>query len=209
MRKYWGLSSITKYIDYLAGLPVSENIDGIMLVAHDNLANPGNGCYMCVEKDPRVITLDEELLTDLSMVQLDKAGVSVGFIGHTHHPRVYVTPKNSPEDHKIFQPDRRFYELSDDNFMLFNVGSVGQPRDENPRACYALVYCDDNKVKALEYRRVEYNVEKAVSHLRWSFIDRFIRRKGTETLRIHHKYLRKEYGTTIAKMMIDRLRKGK
>jgi diadenosine tetraphosphatase ApaH/serine/threonine PP2A family protein phosphatase len=37
---------------------------------------------------------------------------------------------------------------------LINVGSVGQPRDNDPRACYVLLD-DDNVI----YRRVEYDVD--------------------------------------------------
>ena len=37
---------------------------------------------------------------------------------------------------------------------MVNVGSVGQPRDEDPRACYAILDTDE---KTLTYRRVEYD----------------------------------------------------
>jgi len=38
---------------------------------------------------------------------------------------------------------------------MVNVGSVGQPRDGDPRACYVLL--DDER---LEFRRVPYPVEE-------------------------------------------------
>lgn len=41
---------------------------------------------------------------------------------------------------------------------IVNVGSVGQPRDNDPRACYVLF--DGEKV---EWRRVPYDVEKAIA----------------------------------------------
>ena len=40
---------------------------------------------------------------------------------------------------------------------MINVGSVGQPRDGDPRSCYAIF--DEEKV---EFRRVTYDVEKTI-----------------------------------------------
>ena len=45
----------------------------------------------------------------------------------------------------------------DDKKTLCNVGSVGQPRDGNPKACY-ITLGDDT----ITYRRVEYDVDKTV-----------------------------------------------
>jgi diadenosine tetraphosphatase ApaH/serine/threonine PP2A family protein phosphatase len=42
--------------------------------------------------------------------------------------------------------------------MLINVGSVGQPRDGIPPACY--VACDP-KADSIEFRRVEYDIVRA------------------------------------------------
>jgi len=45
------------------------------------------------------------------------------------------------------------YRLGADPVMI-NVGSVGQPRDNDPRACYVIV--DEN---VIEYRRIDYDVD--------------------------------------------------
>ena len=47
------------------------------------------------------------------------------------------------------------YEIGADKVMV-NVGSVGQPRDHDPRACYAILHDGD----LLEFRRVPYDIEK-------------------------------------------------
>ena len=47
--------------------------------------------------------------------------------------------------------------------MLVNVGSVGQPRDDNPRASYALYDKTEQKV---EIRRIEYDIEAAAKRIR-------------------------------------------
>ena len=43
---------------------------------------------------------------------------------------------------------------------MVNVGSVGQPRDSDPRACYVIL-TDDQIV----YRRIEYPVEKTIEKI--------------------------------------------
>ena len=39
---------------------------------------------------------------------------------------------------------------------LINVGSVGQPRDDDPRACYVIY---DTKEQSVYYHRVEYDIK--------------------------------------------------
>ncbi|MCX7726769.1 MAG: metallophosphatase family protein, partial [Chitinispirillaceae bacterium] len=46
---------------------------------------------------------------------------------------------------------------------LINVGSVGQPRDRNPKACYAIF---DTETLEFSYKRVAYNIEKAQQKMR-------------------------------------------
>ncbi|PSG96184.1 metallophosphoesterase [Thermoplasmatales archaeon SW_10_69_26] len=50
-----------------------------------------------------------------------------------------------------------------DGLTVLNVGSVGQPRDGDPRPCWALVDTDGPEV---EIRRVEYDIEAAVADVR-------------------------------------------
>ena len=73
------------------------------------------------------------------------------FQGHTHIPGVFTESGNfiAPE-----QRDHHF-QLGDEKAMI-NVGSVGQPRDDNPRACFVVL---DTEEKTLDYQRVEYDIE--------------------------------------------------
>ncbi|HEX9795715.1 MAG TPA: metallophosphoesterase family protein, partial [Anaerolineales bacterium] len=63
------------------------------------------------------------------------AGCEVLLFGHTHLP----------------------YEKRVAGTLFANVGSVGRPKDGDPRACYALV--ELGRRPKLELRRVEYDVE--------------------------------------------------
>ena len=49
------------------------------------------------------------------------------------------------------------------NKYFINVGSVGQPRDGDPRACYV---CYDVKNREMEWRRLEYDIETAQKKIR-------------------------------------------
>ena len=44
--------------------------------------------------------------------------------------------------------------------LMINVGSVGQPRDGDPRSCYVIY---DQEI--IEFRRVEYDVERTVKSI--------------------------------------------
>lgn len=71
------------------------------------------------------------------------------FQGHTHVPGVFTeaTRFMSPKDLGYH------YHLGNEKTMV-NVGSVGQPRDGDPRSCYVVL--EGNQV---EFRRVEYDFE--------------------------------------------------
>ena len=72
------------------------------------------------------------------------------FIGHSHRPGL-VTGDDFAW-HSL--PDMDYHWTVDDRKALINIGSVGQPRDGDPRACYVVF-----DGKEVEWRRVEYDVE--------------------------------------------------
>ena len=86
-------------------------------------------------------------------------GARLTFFGHTHRQggfrvaRRLVTPL-SPE---------RTLEIEPSYSYLVNPGSVGQPRDGDPRAAYALYSPEE---RAVEYRRVAYDVDRAATKSR-------------------------------------------
>ena len=49
--------------------------------------------------------------------------------------------------------------------MLVDAGSCGLPRDEDPRAAYVIMTCENNLWQA-EHRRVEYNLKAVVRQFR-------------------------------------------
>ncbi len=76
------------------------------------------------------------------------------FIGHTHVQGGFLLARGGTRQ---IDPAGTL-ELEPDHFYLINPGSVGQPRDEDPRAAY-VIYTPE--ARTIEYRRVRYDVETA------------------------------------------------
>lgn len=77
-------------------------------------------------------------------------------IGHSHFPSVI---ERLPSGEMIAYGKKA--RLGKNERYIINAGSVGQPRDRDPRACYAII--DDDNV---EFVRVEYPVERTQAKMR-------------------------------------------
>jgi len=89
----------------------------------------------------------------------------LSFFGHTHMQGGFLSHRAGFETIPGVQGDsvERLFEIPEDCFCLINPGSVGQPRDRDPRAAYLLYSEEDNLVR---YRRVSYDVEAAQKKIR-------------------------------------------
>ncbi len=126
-------------IDLLSRFKVQDNIDNLHLVH----ATP---------KDP----LEWEYLLDLDDAEENFKFFEsqVCLIGHSHKPLIIRKFKEEqaslyPENLIVLEPDWRY---------IINIGSVGQPRDGNPKACYLLY---DSVSQEAVLRRVPYDVGTA------------------------------------------------
>jgi diadenosine tetraphosphatase ApaH/serine/threonine PP2A family protein phosphatase len=74
------------------------------------------------------------------------------FVGHTHVPGVFL------EGPDFFSPDELDYkyEITDEKAVV-NVGSVGQPRDRDPRSSFVVL-----NEKTIEFVRLPYDVDTTV-----------------------------------------------
>lgn len=85
----------------------------------------------------------------------------VSFHGHTHVPVIW---EKSPSGRiQPFAPQEKLVRLDPDRQYAINVGSVGQPRDGDPRASYALYEAADG---ILLHRRVPYDFKAAQKRFR-------------------------------------------
>ena len=79
--------------------------------------------------------------------QFEVFAEQICFVGHTHKPYIYVKGTNK------FVNEEEYF-IPHGLRCIVNIGSVGQPRDGNPRASY---YIFDDKERLLKNRRVEYD----------------------------------------------------
>jgi diadenosine tetraphosphatase ApaH/serine/threonine PP2A family protein phosphatase len=92
---------------------------------------------------------------------LESASTRICLNGHTHVPAVYRTAGFSVRDETPFDlevPEVATVPWPNRGRMLVNVGSVGQPRDGDPRAAFGVL---DESNGTIELRRVPYNIEAA------------------------------------------------
>lgn len=83
-------------------------------------------------------------------------------VGHTHQPVIYEQVSESGETEAILPSYRKKRQLNGRR-QIINPGSVGQPRDQNPAAAYALLDVDHN---VWEHRRVPYDIEAVQKRMR-------------------------------------------
>ena len=129
-------------MQFICGLPRVVD-EGNILFVHGSPRGPTNE-YVFPE-DTQNVKKMEKLFS--MMPQLC-------FQGHTHVPGIFtsdyrfVRPCDIPNGYTVTDPSHR---------MMVNVGSIGQPRDGDPRSCYVLF--DDETIL---FRRIEYDIEKTV-----------------------------------------------
>ncbi|MEM6883818.1 MAG: metallophosphoesterase family protein [Verrucomicrobiota bacterium] len=136
----WARSQIaSKEIEWLSGLPHVIRGSSYELV-HASLDNPMNWDY--------VLSRDE------ADRHFDCQQSLVCFCGHTHSGMIWRKGR------RIYSkiPSARQFKLPDQQKVLINVGSVGQPRDGNPKASYVLF---KPEARTVQFRRVPYDIESA------------------------------------------------
>ncbi len=83
------------------------------------------------------------------------------FVGHTHLPVIYYLPDDERTAHLIVPENSTQVALAPR--AIINPGSVGQPRDRDPRAAYALLDMEDY---TWEWHRVAYDVASVQERMR-------------------------------------------
>lgn len=104
----------------------------------------------------------DEYLDSKAKIKWAMRGIKSDYLvtGHTHKP---LFAEFGEQIKKLnISPGER-YHLKENTNYYFNPGSVGQPRDGDPRASFTLVNPDGGY---LEYRRVKYDIEQTVSKIR-------------------------------------------
>lgn len=83
-------------------------------------------------------------------------------VGHTHQPIIYEQLNENGNTDAIM-PTYRQARILNGHRQIINPGSVGQPRDANPAAAYALL---DDERNTWEHRRVPYDIAAVQKRMR-------------------------------------------
>lgn len=136
-------AQINRRWDFLGELPRTHT-EGDFLFVHGSPREPTNE-----------YVFPEDVYNQRKMDALFSRVEKYCFQGHTHIPGIFTMDREflTPEDISYS------YRLGDEPMMV-NVGSVGQPRDNDPRCCYVVI--DDTM---LTYRRVDYDVDKTAQKI--------------------------------------------
>jgi diadenosine tetraphosphatase ApaH/serine/threonine PP2A family protein phosphatase len=131
--------------EFLAERPRNFRQDGLLFV-HGSARNPLNE-----------YVFPEDIYNQRKMERIFALVERYCFQGHTHVPGIFT--EQVPEDLYQFNSPEELDHVHtlDERKTLCNVGSVGQPRDGDWRACYILL--DGNTIR---YRRIEYDIETTI-----------------------------------------------
>ena len=140
---YWTRSQLTpENFEWLYSLPytyVDEEND--VSYFHSAPIRPSGFYYVVQTKDARAHTAVYGKLK------------AFNFVGHSHLPNQYMINDTKAKD----VTGRQLTAKSSRKFIV-NVGSVGQPRDKDPRLCFGIY---DTEAKSFVHHRLEYNVAGA------------------------------------------------
>lgn len=133
---------------YLRNLPISiTRRDADYTVVHGSLYMPEQFGYVLTSVEAVESIRHQETL--------------MCFVGHSHVPAIYVLTEDEPTIRTITPP----FELNTRGAarILVNVGSVGQPRDENRDAAYCIW---DTETSELAIRRTAYDIGRVQEKIR-------------------------------------------
>ena len=136
-------------LTFVRGLPQGPmRIEPDLMICHGSLLDEDEYLLAAVDAAESLFSVDDQ----------------VTFFGHTHIPSQFAYRDDSGQmEVAVLEGEEVILQLEKDTRYMLNPGSVGQPRDRDPRAGY-MIYDSDEKRVTL--RRLEYPVELAQERIR-------------------------------------------
>jgi predicted phosphodiesterase len=132
-------------VEFLKSLPETIETDTAIL-AHGSPRNPIWEYIL------------DSMTAKLALASIHK---NIALVGHTHLPVCFIHDvKTDKMAKKLFKSDE-IINIHDQ--MILNPGSVGQPRDHDPRASYGIYEIEENTWRL---HRVEYDIESVQKRIR-------------------------------------------
>lgn len=126
---------------YLTGLPLKKQIEGLFFLTHSTPIHPERWKYIITLEDSRAFfpCFDEQIC----------------FVGHSHIP--LVAEKTGHGALRVLDHHSPI-QLDPESRYIVNVGSIGQPRDGDCRACLVIY---DQHERIIEFKRIAYDLARA------------------------------------------------
>ena len=137
---------------YLDALPLTAEVDDATLV-HASPRHPDEWEYLVTAED--------------GLAAFEAFSTRLCFVGHSHVPAMWSLGSSGPD----YERGDIDVSLEAGRRYIVNVGSVGQPRDRDPRAAYALWDVEGRRVHV---RRVAYDVGTAQAKIEAARLPRFL-----------------------------------
>lgn len=141
----WSIASLSaKNMRWLKSLPLTYRL-GEVGFSHGSPVDPRAYNYIFA------LAQAQELTPFLQVLP------SATFIGHSHLCKIFALGKRG-----VTEVESNFVKFRRGHQYILSVGSVGQPRDYDNRACFVLY---DSKAKTIEYQRVDYDIRSAARRI--------------------------------------------
>ncbi|HZK57341.1 MAG TPA: metallophosphoesterase family protein [Clostridia bacterium] len=158
----WTINELTdKNKNILKDLPLTKIYsEEDFTISHGTLNSPEEFLYM-----DRSFEAQESF--DLMETQLL-------FVGHTHVPKYFISNgDNSPANIEMVSGInyKQEIQLQENKKYIFNIGSVGQPRDYNYKSCFVIY---DTDKKTIKYARLPYKVRITARKVKKNRLPKFL-----------------------------------
>ncbi|NOX88862.1 MAG: metallophosphoesterase family protein [Calditrichaeota bacterium] len=129
---YWTMDRLSQEnYEFLKALPFMYQTDRMIMV-HASPTNPEHWYYILSMSD--------------AQMEMQSFKQNICFVGHSHVPVIF-NQKAAIRDNISIEPNQKY---------IVNVGSIGQPRDGDPRLCFVIFEPDTGQIN---YVRLEYDIE--------------------------------------------------
>jgi putative phosphoesterase len=128
-----------------------EYLASLELSANRKIADARLGLFHGSPRDPLTEYVFPSISSASARELIENSGAGILLLGHTHVPMLYSFGRE----------------------ILGNPGSVGQPRDGDPRASYAALTISEG-IPAFDVRRVEYDIDAAARKIVRAGLPRFL-----------------------------------
>lgn len=144
----WTRDQLTEdNINYIKNLPDSIVMDDTFRMVHGS-----------VDDRDEYLLFRPEIEKSFEIMWNNPEKPKIAFFGHTHR-RIYYEYDGS----NLYQGKEMTLELRDDTAYLINPGSVGQPRDGDPRASFCIY---DVEKSTVEFHRIEYDIDNTAEKVK-------------------------------------------